>query len=98
MEYTNLGSTGLKVSRLCLGMMTFGSPAWRPWTLDEAAGRPLVRRAVELGINFFDTADMYSAGQCEIITGKLLRECVDRDQVVIATKVHYPVDLDFKGG
>lgn len=97
MQYTNLGPTGLQVSRICFGMMTYGSPAWRPWTLDEAAGRPVVRRAVELGINFFDTADMYSAGECEVVTGKLLRECTRREEVVIATKVYFPVDLDFKG-
>jgi aryl-alcohol dehydrogenase-like predicted oxidoreductase len=98
MQYARLGSTGLKVSRICLGMMTYGSPDWRPWTLDEAAGRPLVRKAVELGINFFDTADMYSAGVCEEVTGRLLKECTRRDEIVIATKVHYPVDMAFKGG
>ena len=94
----NLGASGLKVSRIALGMMTFGTPAWRPWVLDEAAARPIVRRALELGINLFDTADMYSAGLSEEITGRLLTEMAPRDEVVIATKVLYPVDLAFKGG
>jgi aryl-alcohol dehydrogenase (NADP+) len=98
MQYVNLGASGLKVSRIGLGMMTFGTPAWRPWVLDEAAARPIVRRAVELGINFFDTADMYSAGLSEEITGRLLAELAPRDEVVIATKLFYPVDLAFKGG
>ena len=74
MQYTRLGDTGLKVSRICLGMMTYGSPQWRPWVMDEEASRPVVRHAVELGINFFDTADMYSAGESEVLTGKFLRE------------------------
>ncbi len=92
MKYGALGTTGLKVSKICLGMMTYGSPSWRPWVLDEAAGRPVVRRAVELGVNFFDTADMYSNGVSEEITGRLLRECfTDRDQYVLATKVFYDV-------
>jgi aryl-alcohol dehydrogenase (NADP+) len=98
MQYVNLGASGLKVSRIGLGMMTFGTPAWRPWVLDESAARPIVRRAVELGINFFDTADMYSAGLSEEITGRLLAELAPRDEVVIATKLFYPVDLAFKGG
>jgi aryl-alcohol dehydrogenase (NADP+) len=98
MQYVNLGASGLKVSRIGLGMMTFGTPAWRPWVLDEAAARPIVRRAIELGINFFDTADMYSAGLSEEITGRLLAELAPRDEVVIATKLFYPVDLAFKGG
>jgi 1-deoxyxylulose-5-phosphate synthase len=98
MQYANLGTSGLKVSRIALGMMTFGTPAWRPWVLDESAARPIVRRAVELGINVFDTADMYSAGLSEEITGRLLREMAARDEVVIATKLFYPVDLAFKGG
>lgn len=97
MEYVSLGSTGVRVSRICLGMMTYGSSTWRPWVLDEAASRPLVRRAVDLGINFFDTADMYSAGASEEITGKLIKECLPRDQAIIATKVYNPVDMDFKG-
>ena len=75
MQYVNLGGSGLKVSRIALGMMTYGSPQWRPWVLDEAAAKPIVRRAVELGINLFDTADMYSAGVSEQITGRLLSWC-----------------------
>jgi aryl-alcohol dehydrogenase (NADP+) len=98
MQYANLGASGLTISRIGLGMMTFGTPAWRPWVLDEAAARPIVRRAVELGINFFDTADMYSAGLSEEITGRLLREFASRDDVVIATKLFHPVDVAFKGG
>jgi len=93
MKYTQLGSTGLNVSRLCLGMMTYGTPAWRPWILDEAASRPLVKRAVELGINFFDTADTYSAGESEVLTGKFLAEFCKRDEVVIATKLFFPVSM-----
>ncbi|NNU43626.1 aldo/keto reductase [Ramlibacter montanisoli] len=98
MQYTRLGRTGLKVSRICLGMMTYGTPKWRPWILDEEASRPLVRHAVELGINFFDTADLYSGGQSEMLTGRFLREFCQREEVVVATKLFYPVDLDFKGG
>jgi len=91
MEYVNLGSTGLKVSRLCLGAMTYGSKAWRPWVLDEEESRPFLRRALELGINFFDTADMYSNGVSEEILGRALRDFgVPREQVVIATKVFFP--------
>jgi len=98
MDYVNLGQTGLKISRICLGMMTYGTSQWRPWILDEADARPIVQRAVELGINFFDTADMYSAGASEKLTGKFLREFTRRDEVVIATKVFFPVDLAFQGG
>ena len=98
MEYVNLGQTGLKVSRICLGMMTYGTEQWRPWTLEEADARPIVQRAVELGINFFDTADMYSAGASEELTGKFLREFTRRDEVVIATKVLFPVDIAFQAG
>ncbi len=98
MQYVNLGRTGLKVSRFALGMMTYGTPKWRPWVLDEVASRPLVRAAIEAGINFFDTADMYSAGASEELTGKFVREFCHRDEVVVATKVHYPVDLAFQGG
>jgi len=98
MRYARLGASGLTVSRIALGMMTFGSSAWRPWILDEEAARPIVRRAIELGINLFDTADMYSAGISEQITGRLLAELAPRDEVVIATKLFYPVDLAFKGG
>jgi aryl-alcohol dehydrogenase (NADP+) len=98
MDYIALGNTGLKVSRLCLGMMTYGSAQWRPWILEEAAARPIVQRAVEAGINFFDTADMYSAGVSEQLTGKFLREFMRRDEVVIATKVFFPVDMAFNHG
>jgi 1-deoxyxylulose-5-phosphate synthase len=98
MDYINLGQTGLKVSRICLGMMTYGTSKWRPWVLDESDSRPIVQRAVELGINFFDTADMYSAGASEELTGKFLREFTRRDEVVIATKVFFPVDIVFQGG
>ena len=90
MQYTRLGTTGLAVSRICLGMMTYGTPQWRPWILDEAASRPLVRHAVELGITFFDTADMYSDGLSEDILGRAVRDFGSRDRVVIATKVFYP--------
>jgi len=85
------------VSRFALGMMTYGTPQWRPWVLEEAASRPLVRTAVEAGINFFDTADMYSAGVSEELTGKFVREFCRRDEAVIATKVFFPVDLGFGG-
>ncbi len=98
MKYVRLGRSGLTVSRFALGMMTYGTPEWRPWVIDEAAARPLVRAAVEAGVNFFDTADMYSAGLSEEITGRLVREFCRRDEVVIATKVFFPVDLAFKGG
>jgi aryl-alcohol dehydrogenase (NADP+) len=98
MEYIRLGRTGLEVSRICLGMMTYGTTQWRPWILEQDAGRPIVKRAVELGINFFDTADMYSGGVSEELTGKYLREFMRRDEVVIATKVFFPVDLAFTGG
>src|SRR6218665_464467 len=98
MQYTQLGRTGLNVSRICLGMMTYGTPQWRPWVMDEAASRPVVKHAIDLGINFFDTADMSSAGESEVITGKFVREFCRREEVVIATKVYYPVELAFKGG
>jgi aryl-alcohol dehydrogenase-like predicted oxidoreductase len=91
MDYTRLGHTGLTVSRLCLGCMSYGSPAWRPWVLDGEAARPFFRRAVEAGINFFDTADMYSLGASEEVTGAALREFARRDEVVVATKVYNPM-------
>jgi aryl-alcohol dehydrogenase (NADP+) len=91
MEYVRLGSTGLKVSRICLGTMTYGTPEWRPWVLDEAASRPFLTRALEQGINFFDTADMYSRGKSEEVLGRALKECTSREQVVIATKAFYPL-------
>ncbi|NDJ36659.1 MAG: aldo/keto reductase [Chloroflexi bacterium] len=90
MEYVNLGSTGLKVSRICLGMMTYGTPAWRDWVLDEGASRPFVARALDLGINFFDTANMYSQGVSEEVTGRALRDMAARDEIVVATKVYFP--------
>jgi 1-deoxyxylulose-5-phosphate synthase len=91
MQYINLGTTGLRVSRLCLGTMTYGSSKWRPWVLDEDAARPFFQRAVEAGINFFDTADMYSVGMSETVVGRALREFTRRDDVVIATKVFFPM-------
>jgi aryl-alcohol dehydrogenase (NADP+) len=92
MELVNLGRSGVKVSRLCLGCMTYGSSGWRPWVLDEEASLPFYRRAWEAGINFFDTADMYSAGVSEEVLGRALRTlAIPREQVVIATKVFYPV-------
>ena len=91
MQYNNLGKTGLKVSRLCLGMMTYGSSSWRDWVLDEDAARPFVQRALDAGMNFFDTADVYSVGASETVTGKLLKELAQREQVVIATKVCNPM-------
>lgn len=87
MEYIRLGQTGLKVSRLCLGCMTYGSSKWRDWVLDDAAARPFFKQALDLGINFFDTADVYSIGVSEEVTGRALKELTKRDQVVIATKV-----------
>ncbi|HEY2092553.1 MAG TPA: aldo/keto reductase [Thermoanaerobaculia bacterium] len=90
MKYLNLGNSGLKVSRLCLGTMTYGSKQWRPWILDEAEARPFFKRAIEGGINFFDTADMYSNGVSEEVTGRALHELAPRDEVVIATKVFFP--------
>lgn len=95
MKYTKLGSTGLDVSRLCLGCMTFGRPdaGAHAWTLDEEASRPIFRRAVELGITFFDTANSYSAGTSEEIVGRLLKEFTRRDEVVLATKVFFPENL-----
>jgi aryl-alcohol dehydrogenase (NADP+) len=91
MDYVNLGQTGLKVSRICLGTMTYGSPAWRDWVLDEDASRPFIQRALEMGINFFDTADMYSVGASEEVVGRALRDFAKRDDVVIATKVYNPM-------
>ncbi|UEM25319.1 aldo/keto reductase (plasmid) [Skermanella mucosa] len=99
MEYVNLGRTGLKVSRLCLGCMTYGEPdrGTHPWTLGEEQSRPFLQRAVELGINFFDTANVYSAGSSEEIVGRALRDFAKRDEVVIATKVHGPMRKEPNG-
>ena len=92
MNSVRLGQTGLRVSPLCLGMMTYGSKKWREWVLEEDEARPFVRRAVEAGINFYDTADIYSLGESEVITGKLLREFQPkREELVIATKVFNPM-------
>jgi aryl-alcohol dehydrogenase-like predicted oxidoreductase len=91
MQYATLGSTGLTVSRICLGCMSYGDPGWRPWVLDEGAARPFFRAAVEAGINFFDTADMYSLGVSEEVTGRALREVANMDEVVLATKVNFPM-------
>src|SRR5579883_2686486 len=89
MEYVRLGRTGLKVSPLCLGTMTYGSKRWREWVLEEQESRPFFRRAIEAGINFFDTADVYSLGVSEEITGRALKEFgPSRDRLVVATKVH----------
>jgi aryl-alcohol dehydrogenase (NADP+) len=92
MQYVRFGQTGIKVSRLCLGMMTYGTSAWRPWVLNEPESRPFIKRALELGINFFDTADMYSRGVSEEVTGRALKDFSRRDQVVLATKVFYPLE------
>ena len=95
MEYVNLGKAGVKVSRICLGCMTYGSKRWREWVLEEEESRPFIRRALELGINFFDTADMYSLGVSEEILGRALKDFgPSRDRVVIATKVFNPMGDD----
>src|ERR1700691_6257426 len=95
MEYVNLGKAGIKVSRLCLGAMTYGSKRWREWILEEEEGRPFIKRALELGINFFDTADMYSVGASEEVLGRALNDFAPgRDRIMIATKVFYPISED----
>ncbi|MGZ6971247.1 MAG: aldo/keto reductase [Thermoanaerobaculia bacterium] len=91
MKYTTLGRTGVTVSRLCLGCMSYGTPSWRPWVLDEKAAQPFFRRALEAGINFFDTADMYSLGVSEEVTGRALREFSRMEEIVLATKVNFPM-------
>src|SRR5215468_763817 len=88
MDYVNLGRTGLRVSRVCLGMMSYGTSESRPWALGEEAAEPIVRRAVEGGIIFFDTADVYNEGKSEVITGRLLPKFLTREEMVVATKVH----------
>ena len=100
MNYKNLGSTGLKVSELCLGCMTYGVPERgdHPWTLPEAQSRPLIRQAVDLGINYFDTANAYSDGTSEEIVGQALKDFTRRDEVVIATKVYFPMIKGPNGG
>lgn len=92
MKYANLGSTGLTVSRICLGMMTYGSPTWRDWVLSEKRSRPFIKQALEQGINFFDTADMYSLGVSEEVTGRAVRDFARREEVVLATKVYFPLN------
>ena len=91
MQYTPLGRSGLIVSRICLGCMSYGSSKWRPWVLDEHEAKPFYRRALELGINFFDTSNMYSLGVSEEVTGRALREMANMEEVVLATKVYYPM-------
>ena len=99
MEYLRLGKSGLKVSRICLGTMTYGSTKWRDWVLDEAQSRPFIQRAIELGINFFDTADAYSLGVSEEILGRALKDFACREDVVIASKVFFPMgDKPNQGG
>jgi 1-deoxyxylulose-5-phosphate synthase len=94
-EYTKFGNTGMKVSRLCLGMMTYGSSKWREWVLDENEARPFVKRALDAGINFFDTADIYSTGASEEVLGNLLKALgVKRETAVVATKVFNPMSRD----
>jgi 1-deoxyxylulose-5-phosphate synthase len=90
MDYVNLGATGLRVSRICLGMMSYGNSGQRAWVLDEDAAEPIVRAAADGGINFYDTADVYSAGGSETVTGRLLAKLFTREEVVVATKVHGP--------
>ena len=93
MQYVNLGKTGLKVSRLCLGMMTYGSKNWRDWVLEEKEARPFVKHALDAGINFFDTADVYSIGESEKVTGNLLKD-IKRENIVVATKVYQQMSDD----
>ena len=89
MDYVNLGKTGLKVSQLCMGTMGFGTPKWRPWVLDETSSTPILRHALERGINFFDMADFYSGGVGEEVVGRVLLNSVPRDQLVLASKAYY---------
>jgi len=98
MNYTNLGTSGLRVSRICLGMMGFGNESERAWVIDEEAADPIVRAAVEGGVTFFDTADTYSSGASEVATGRLVPKYLPRDEVVIATKVFMPVTPGENGG
>jgi aryl-alcohol dehydrogenase-like predicted oxidoreductase len=97
-QYVNLGRTGLRVSRVCLGMMSFGNDSDRPWVLDEDQAEPIIREAVEGGISFFDTADTYSAGASEVATGRLLPKYLSREEMVVATKVFMPVTPGENGG
>ena len=91
MQYKRLGTTGMKVSPLCLGTMTYGTPEWREWVLDENASRPFIKKALDAGINFFDTADMYSLGESERVVGKALLDYADREDFVLASKVYNPM-------
>ncbi len=100
MQYTNLGKTGMKVSRLCLGMMSYGAKSWREWVLNEEDAKPFIRRALDAGVNFFDTADVYSLGESEKVTGNLLKFFgVRRENVIVATKVNGQMseDINAKG-
>jgi aryl-alcohol dehydrogenase (NADP+) len=95
MDYVNLGASGLKVSRVCLGCLTFGSKAWRPWVLEDAEALPLIKRALDAGVNFFDTADFYSLGASEEVLGRALKALgIPRHRIVISTKVGLPVGDD----
>ncbi|MEM7334732.1 MAG: aldo/keto reductase [Chloroflexota bacterium] len=94
MEYKRLGKTGLKVSRLCLGMMSYGTSQWRDWVLDEPESREFIKAAIEAGINFFDTADWYATGVSEEVTGRALRDFARREDVIIGTKFFYPMSDD----
>ena len=98
MHYTNLGASGLRVSRICLGMMGFGNDSDRPWVIDESAAEPIVRAAVDGGVTFFDTADAYSGGASEVATGNLVPKFLTRDEAVVATKVFMPVTPGENGG
>lgn len=99
MDYQRLGKSGLKVSRICLGTMTYGTSKWREWVLEEDESRPFIQRALELGINFFDTADVYSLGVSEEVVGRALKDFTRREEVVIATKVFFPMgDKPNQGG
>src|SRR6266536_5683902 len=98
MRYTNLGSSGVRVSRVCLGMMSFGNDSDRPWVLDEDTAEPIVKAAADGGITFFDTADAYSGGASEVATGRLVGKLLSRDEVVIATKVFMPMTPGENGG
>src|SRR5580693_5458591 len=98
MNYVHLGTTGLRVSRVCLGMMSFGNDSDRPWVLDEADTEPIVKAAVEGGVTFFDTADTYSGGASEVATGRLLPKFLSREEMVVATKVFMPMTPGENGG
>src|SRR5665213_823921 len=91
MQYAQLGKSGLSVSRICLGCMSYGTSEWRPWVLDEREAQAFYKLALESGINFFDTADMYSIGMSEEVTGRALREMANMEEIVLATKVNFPM-------